>query len=1181
MSESVEDQVAPENSPAPNHFNNQNFNNHQQNHQNKNNHTQQNQTRHAAMEQDSDDDTQPQQQFRNMTEMNEEPTRYSRTRGASVRLSATMRQLTRKQIQDQLALTTINSHVSVTWAKGPQWNESAINGMIIAIQGPNRLIKTDNGIFNIPPLDSQTVITAITVTRKAVLNVPVNLSNGNILSDSATIFVDGGSRPNPGASGSAILVRTLATNVASTNFNEVSHSKYFAMATNNIAESIAMLAALRLAARMLSANETSHLNIVGDSELVYKTLLGIAKCNDLKIVPIMEMARETFMTIAGRVTIHTMRREHGNPADDIVKKCIQHGQGQGDVNLFIDPPLLPQIPTVSVQKQQLQAPALPHSIFVIPKTLSEFAQLRRTPARQRIPSTLIPLWTAILHHYLQMFAVAKSNAEREQTAIRILMLPHRFLPVRASVNRIFRHMSACDPFQIGENNGESTRQNRERHRAAEAINRLVADHKLRTANVLLQSVAEQEEMPYEMKLKTLQLKLTGSSVTTNTATFVRETIPFISAAEVRTALSRCNRQAATAIDGYTKDILMASIEDNAEIAGLLADFLHWIITSELSTFFCDIILSCRGIALPKPESELGRPICISSIFIKLLGIIMMTRDGVTPSQIQYAIGINDGHKRIVHKIRAHLRRKGSAVLRFDITNAFGSMPRELIKAILETRDKGLQQYFRLVYGQNTKVISYGPTQCDVIELNQGVKQGDSTSSLFFCLGLDKALSVISNTFAALNIDAKVYAYMDDITVCCMDQNSTEAANVVIRALNQIKLKVNEAKSKILSMESYVSSIPVLQHDAPFIILGANVAQSESAIDIFEKKMMEKQQKYFSYLNEVPLHSQVEFTLLKICGAPRILYTCEVQHPDEIANLTLAFDKNIKQRLEWLIDPSGEVNLTTDQIHSVEGLGFPAYTQNRTTLFSTTQHMALTDDLEPVRVPLTYSNPNTVSEAQVDSQWLFFEQRNHMTPAQFSTALSIRLNTLPTRLNLQSRKCNCGHLYSQQHMETIEHILRCDQATPCTHTVRHNQVRDSIIDTARNYGLTVSKEPTCLTYDNGRRQRPDILCHTAPQGVVTDVTLIHSDADIPAAEISKTKIHATATSKINCTFIPFVMKTRGTIGSKAEQFIRTLAKAVIPNLQRAFIRDLHHSVATAAAQGRAQALTLAAQRAEWL
>jgi hypothetical protein len=369
-------------------------------------------------------------------------------------------------------------------------------------------------------------------------------------------------------------------------------------------------------------------------------------------------------------------------------------------------------------------------------------------------------------------------------------------------------------------------------------------------------------------------------------------------------------------------------------------------------------------------------------------------------------------------------------------------------------------------------------------------------------------------------------------------------------LTQIGLKVNGEKSRILCDSVTSFALPRVDHTNEFVILGANVATSANACRQFESRLILKQEKYFHLLSTLRLHPQIMFTLLRICGAPRIQYHCSVTDPANSHMLTLEFDKTTRRLAEWLVDPSGETKLTIDQLHSTQGLGLPNYSLLRHELYGLSKAMALTDDPAAPVVVLTHSQPSsTLLSAQTDSQWLFYDPRLALTPAQFSAALAIRLNVLPKHIRLTGSKCNCGFHYDDDATRTIEHVLKCDMATPITHTVRHNMVRDAFIDSCRAYGITTTKEPACFAYQNGQKQRPDALLHTSPNGLTTDFTLIASDASLEDAEKEKTKRHASASAAHQCIFTPFCMHTRGTIGNKQKISFDLFAKVSSPTSRK--------------------------------
>jgi ribonuclease HI len=152
---------------------------------------------------------------------------------------------------------------------------------------------------------------------------------------SPTIFIDGGARPNPGPAAAAIVLRSLGDGGL---LASKAHARYYPLATNNITEAIAMTAALRKAHRLLQNSTHQHINIGMDSELVYKCVTGLKKCRDKKVAPIIDEAISLFIPIAGKLTLHVMRREHGNHADSVFTTAISAAPNLDDDDLFMDPP---------------------------------------------------------------------------------------------------------------------------------------------------------------------------------------------------------------------------------------------------------------------------------------------------------------------------------------------------------------------------------------------------------------------------------------------------------------------------------------------------------------------------------------------------------------------------------------------------------------------------------------------------------------------------------------------------------------------------------------------------------------------------------------------------------------------------------------------------------------------------
>lgn len=272
----------------------------------------------------------------------------------------------------------------------------------------------------------------------------------------------------------------------------------------------------------------------------------------------------------------------------------------------------------------------------------------------------------------------------------------------------------------------------------------------------------------------------------------------------------------------------------------------------------------------------------------------------------------------------------------------------------------MRQYFRLVYGCKTMIALRGPDGPTFIPIGEGVKQGDATSSLLFCLGVDRAINAINAQFARRGIKAEVYMYMDDLTVCVGHEDANRASQIVIDAFNDIGLKINETKSKILCSVEAAYVLPHCTHDEEFIILGANVATSDASFTPFIRRLIQRQIAYFDLFDQVPLHPQVKATILRICGHPRILYFCATTPPRYMKKVAELFDDFVIRHYAHMLDPSGHTKLPKHIVHDDSGLGVPNYAANLHDIFNAFERMSIDDDPRVPYVSLTTNQLDTTT-----------------------------------------------------------------------------------------------------------------------------------------------------------------------------------------------------------------------------
>jgi len=128
------------------------------------------------------------------------------------------------------------------------------------------------------------------------------------------LFVDGGSRGNPGPAGIGVVI--LDENRKTVK----EFKKFLGVTTNNIAEYNAVIYGLQ-EALMLKADE-ADLNV--DSELVAEQLRGEYRVKNANIKPLFEQALHLISGFK-KVNINHIKREENKHADKLANKAMNLG----------------------------------------------------------------------------------------------------------------------------------------------------------------------------------------------------------------------------------------------------------------------------------------------------------------------------------------------------------------------------------------------------------------------------------------------------------------------------------------------------------------------------------------------------------------------------------------------------------------------------------------------------------------------------------------------------------------------------------------------------------------------------------------------------------------------------------------------------------------------------------------
>jgi probable phosphoglycerate mutase len=132
---------------------------------------------------------------------------------------------------------------------------------------------------------------------------------------SAVANVDGGSRGNPGPAGYGVRIELDDGAVT-----ELKAS--VGIATNNIAEYLGLLAALRWAAE----HGITRLHLRSDSELLVKQMRGEYRVKNAGLLPLYEEARGIARRI-GHVRFEHVRRELNMDADRLANEAMDDAAG--------------------------------------------------------------------------------------------------------------------------------------------------------------------------------------------------------------------------------------------------------------------------------------------------------------------------------------------------------------------------------------------------------------------------------------------------------------------------------------------------------------------------------------------------------------------------------------------------------------------------------------------------------------------------------------------------------------------------------------------------------------------------------------------------------------------------------------------------------------------------------------
>ena len=113
---------------------------------------------------------------------------------------------------------------------------------------------------------------------------------------------------------------------------------------------------------------------------------------------------------------------------------------------------------------------------------------------------------------------------------------------------------------------------------------------------------------------------------------------------------------------------------------------------------------------------------------------------------------------------------------------------------INSRIANVIRYFIAAYGEGNELAVFGPNGAvEYISMRDGVKQGDTFSSFFYCLVQD----LVNARVQRMCPGARIRMFIDDITITCAPRHTWYVVHETAKALAEFGAKINLDKSKVL------------------------------------------------------------------------------------------------------------------------------------------------------------------------------------------------------------------------------------------------------------------------------------------------------------------------------------------------------------------------------------------------
>ena len=450
--------------------------------------------------------------------------------------------------------------------------------------------------------------------------------------------------------------------------------------------------------------------------------------------------------------------------------------------------------------------------------------------------------------------------------------------------------------------------------------------------------------------------------------------------ELLKLLPRLKVASSAGFTGYTYAWIRSGCSDGSvgrEYTSAMVKFLN-AVHSGLNEAERSIWCSSKAQLIPKEGGAGLRPLNILSSLHRIYNRLMNSRVAYMVGQrlapLQLAVGIPNGAEIAAAAMEACLE-TGLDVIKLDMENGFGLIPRRLIYDRLRTYCPQLLEYFAITHGERSK--AFLPNGFQIGWCSRGVRQGDPLAGLFYAIGTfdtnvkarDRLFDHISRLVGE-GEGRMALAFADDTSFAlpplangANEENEggmSDAEKIVRDTYAEDRIRVNQDKAVTISNDPLArcnayEDGPLRGQPKPAMDRGSiNFGVIYGADEYMEAQLLAKFDGMTQAVNPaVPLsrfllrrlgdlergddnegrdqnlRRQDVFAMISYCVNARAMYSARNVPPDKLMPTLIEFDRRVDAALAALIGLDSEVaRAELKRIRALprvsRGLGVTAY-----------------------------------------------------------------------------------------------------------------------------------------------------------------------------------------------------------------------------------------------------------------